>query len=358
MAGPKIFVFAPEKPGELATYEQRLKDLGCEILQGAASWRDPRGNSEDEIAQIGRGSDALMGTSIRSSRVTRKIMEACPDLRIISKFTIGYDDVDVDAATDLGIIVTHGPTEANWGGVAEGTIGIMLTLLKKIRERDEAMKSGDWRTEAQLGTFVGGRLQDGYPGLTIGIVGLGRVGRRLAELLKPWRVRILAYDPYCEMARFTLSGVVRSDLETLLTQSDVISLHCNLNESSRKLINAKTLAMMKKSAILINCSRGGVVDQAALIEALAKDQIAGAGLDVFEKEPLEADSPLRKMGHKVLLSAHVVTGNKNDGVKPGALWAAEAVERALRGELPDNIVNDDVLPRWKQRFINKPIIAV
>lgn len=357
MAKPKIFVFAPEKPGEFASYEQHLTSLGCDITQGAASWRDPRGNSEDEIATIGRGSAAMMGTSIRSSRITRKIMEACPDLRIISKYTIGFDDVDVDAATDLGIIVTHGPTEANWGGVAEGTIGIMLTLLKKIRERDEAMKAGKWRMEDQLGTFIGGRLQDGYEGLTIGIVGLGRIGRRLAELLKPWRVRIQAYDPYCEMARFTLSGVVRTDLETLLRTSDVISLHCSLNDSSRKLMNAQRLAMMKKSAILINCSRGGVVDQAALIDALNRDQIAGAGLDVFEKEPLEADSPLRKMGHKVLLSAHVVTGNKNDGVKPGALWAADAVERALKGELPDNIVNDDVLPRWKQRFINKSLLG-
>lgn len=356
MPKAKLLVFAPEVAGQVSSYEKRLMELGCEIAYGNASWRDPRGNTESEIANMGRGAHAMMGTSIRSSPISRKVLEAAGDqLRIISKFTIGYEDVDVDAATEMGIIVTHGPTEANWGGVAEGTLGIMLTLLKKIRERDEAMKSGEWRTEAQLGTYIGGRLQDGYSGLTIGIVGLGRIGRRIAELLKPWRVRILAFDPFCEMARFTLSGVVRSDLETLLKESDVVTLHCNLNDSSRKLINAKTLALMKKSAILINCSRGGVVDQAALIDALNRDQIAGAGLDVFEKEPLEEDSPLRKMGHKVLLSAHVVTGNKNDGVKPGALWAAEAVELAMRGQLPDNIVNPDVLPRWKQRWINKSL---
>jgi phosphoglycerate dehydrogenase-like enzyme len=356
MAKPKILVFAPEKAGEIASYEQRLIDLGCDLSQGAASWRNPQGNSESEIVQMARGADAMMGTSIRSARITRKIMESAENLRIISKFTIGYDDVDVDAATDLGVIVTHGPTEANWGGVAEGTIGIMLTLLKKIRERDEIVKAGGWRTDDQLGTYIGARLQDGYQGLTIGIVGLGRIGRRLAELLRPWRVRLLCYDPYCEMARFTLSGVIRTDLETLLKKSDVVSLHCNLNETSRKLINAKTLALMKKSAILINCSRGGVVDTAALVAALEKDAIAGAGLDVFEQEPLPADSPLRKLGHKVLLSAHVVTGNRNDGVKPGALWAAQAVELALRGEVPDNVVNPEVLPRWQQRFIRKSLI--
>ena len=352
----RVFAFAPEKPGTFTDSEKKLQALGCEVAQGSASWHTPQGNSEPEMIAASRGSDALMGTSIRSTPITRAIMEASPDLRIIAKYTIGHDDVDVAAATDLGIIVTHSPTEANWGGVAEGSMAMMLAMLKKVRERDEAMKSGKWRSEDLQGTYVGSRMQDGYEGITVGIVGLGRIGRRLSDLLKPWRVRILAHDPFCEPARFTLSGVHRVDLQTLLKQSDVVSLHCTLNESSRKLINARTLALMKPTAILLNAARGGIVDEAALVAAIENGTIAGAALDVFEHEPLSPSSPLLKLGHKVLLSAHMVSGNRASGIKPGAVWAAQNVAAALRGELPENIVNPDVLPRWKQRFIAKPII--
>lgn len=353
----KVFVFAPERPGSFTDSEKRLQAVGCEVAQGSAGWHNPQGNSEAEILAMASGADAMMGTSIRSTPITRTIMETSANLRIVAKYTIGFDDVDLAAATELGIIVTHSPTEANWGGVAEGTMTMMLALLKKVRERDEAMKAGKWRSEELQGTYLGQRLQDGHEGITVGIVGLGRIGRRLADLLKPWRVRILAHDPYCEIARFTLSGVIRSDLETLLKQSDVVTMHCALNETSRKLINARTLAMMKPSAVLINAARGGVVDEKALIVALESGTINAAALDVFEDEPLPASSPLRKLGHKVLLSAHMVSGNRNSGIKPGAIWAAQNVAAALRGEIPENIVNPDVLPRWKQRFINKPIIA-
>ncbi len=353
----KVFAFAPEKPGTFTASEKKLQTAGCEVVQGSAGWHTPQGNSEPEMIAASRGSDALMGTSIRSTPITRAIMQASPDLRIVAKYTIGYDDVDVASATELGIIVTHSPTEANWGGVAEGSMAMMLAMLKKVRERDEAMKGGKWRSEDLQGAYVGSRLQDGYDGLTIGIVGLGRIGRRLADLLKPWRVKILACDPYCEVARFTLSGVHRVDLDTLLRQSDVVSLHCTLNESSQSLINAKTLAIMKPSAILLNAARGGIIDEKALVSALETGVIAGAALDVFEHEPLSPSSPLLKLGYKVLLSAHMVSGNRNSGIKPGAIWAAQNVAAALRGELPENIVNPDVLPRWKQRFIAKAIIG-
>lgn len=352
----KVFAFAPEKPGQFTASEKKLNAAGCTVVQGSAGWHTPQGNSAPEIIAMARGADAMMGTSIRSTPITRAIMEAAPDLRIVAKYTIGYDDVDVAAATELGIIVTHSPTEANWGGVAEGSMAMMLAMLKKVRERDEAMKAGKWRTEDLQGTYLGHRMQDGYEGITVGIIGLGRIGRRLTDLLKPWRVRIIACDPYCEIARFTLSGVERVDLPTLLKQSDVVSVHCTLNESSRHMLNAKTLAMMKPTAIVLNAARGGIIDEAALIDALQRGVIAGAALDVFEDEPLPAGSKLRDLGHKVLLSAHMVSGNHNSGIKPGAVWAAENVLKALRGELPDNIVNPEVLPRWKQRFIQKPIV--
>jgi phosphoglycerate dehydrogenase-like enzyme len=137
---------------------------------------------------------------------------------------------------------------------------MILTLLKKVRERDRTMKEGGWRDAALQGTYLGSRLQDGFQGVTIGIVGLGRIGRRLAELLQPWRVRILACDPYVERARFTLHNVIECDLDTLLAQSDVVTLHVTLTDRSRRLINAKSLARMKRTAVLVNTSRGAVVE--------------------------------------------------------------------------------------------------
>jgi phosphoglycerate dehydrogenase-like enzyme len=357
MGKAKVFVFAPERAQVIGDTLEKLAVAGCEIVQGSASWQTPQGNSENEMAAMARGADALMGTSIRSSPITRRIMEASDNLRIVSKYTIGVDDVDVEAATQLGIIVTHSPTEANWGGVAEGTVAMMLTLLKKVRERDRAMKEGEWRDAALQGTYLGNRLQDGAQGITVGIVGLGRIGRRLAELLQPWRMRILACDPYVERARFTLHNVIECDLDTLLAQSDVVTLHVTLTPTSRRLIDVRALAKMKPTAVLINTSRGAVVEEAALVEALQKGSIAGAALDVFEHEPLAESSPVRRLGDKALLSAHMVTANRGSGLKPGAKMAARCVEAALKGQIPDHIVNPEVLPRWQQRFIRKALIG-
>ncbi|MFM1815513.1 MAG: D-3-phosphoglycerate dehydrogenase [Pseudomonadota bacterium] len=356
MPNAKIFVFAPETTGKVGDTLEKLQDKGCEIVLGNADWHTPKGNNESEMCRLAAGADALMGTSIRSSPISRTVMESSDNLRIVAKYTVGVDDVDIEAATSLGILVTHSPTEANWGGVAEGTITMMLTMLKKVRERDESMKAGNWRDLKLQGTFVGYRFQDEYPGITIGLIGLGRIGRRVAELLKPWRVRILACDPYVERARFTIHGVVQADLDTVLRESDVVSMHVTLNDSSRRMMNAENFAKMKPSAYFINTSRGGAVDEQALIDALKRDVIAGAALDVFEDEPLAKESELRKLGHKVLLSAHMVTSNLNSGIKPGAIWAAECVERALKGEVPDNIINPEVLPRWEQRFRRKALI--
>jgi phosphoglycerate dehydrogenase-like enzyme len=219
------------------------------------------------------------------------------------------------------------------------------------------MKVGGWRDADLQGTYVGARMQDDYEGITIGLIGLGRIGRRVADLLRPWRVRILACDPFVERSAFTLAGVVQSDLDTLLKQSDVVSLHVTLTPSARHIINARTLALMKPSAILINTARGGAVDEKALVAALEEKRIAGAALDVFEDEPLSKTSPLRKMDHRVLLSAHMVTSNRRSGLKAGTVWAAECVTRALRGEVPDNIINPEVLPRWVQRWGGKGVIG-
>lgn len=350
MAKPKIFIFAPvNRMGVNNESYNILEDTGYEIIYGSASWHTPQGDNEDEMCEMARGADALTGGSIKSSPITAKIMDSAPKLRIVAKCSIGVDDVDVDAATQRSILVTHGPTESNWSGVGEGTVAIMLALLKKIRERDEFVKQGKWRDPSLQGICLG-RQQDGYAGITIGIVGLGRTGRRFADLMAPWRVRILAYDPYVEESRFILHNVERVDLQTLLKESDVVSLHVVLTEETRQMIGAEEFSMMKQGAILINTSRGQVVNEKALLQALKSHHLAAAGLDVVEDEPLPADSALLNMGHKVLLSPHMASSNLDNGLKQGIIWANRAVLAALKGEVPEGVYNKAVVPKWLDRF--------
>ena len=351
----KIFIFAPiDETGEC---HRQLEAVGGSLVLGSASWHTPKGNNEGEMCRLAEGAVALMGTSIRSSPITRRILESAgPGLRIVAKFTVGVDDVDVDAATDLGIMVTHAPTESNWGGVAEGAMAMILTVLKKLRERDEAMKGGGWRSPELQGTYLGRRSSDDYPGITVGIIGLGRIGRRLADLLAPWRVRLLACDPYVEPSRFILHNCQQVDLPTLLKESDVVSLHVTLTKETRRFIGTKEFAVMKPSAVFINTSRGQAVDEAALAKALKEGRIAAAASDVFENEPLPADSPLLTLGHKVLLSPHMVSSNQRSGLYPGMMWATRSVLKVLKGEVPDNVFNTEVIPRWRERFGGKLVV--
>src|ERR671923_1181791 len=248
MADARVFVFAPV--ADSGDTHRTLEQSGCGLVLGKASWDTPQGNSEPEMVAMARGCDALMGTSIRNAPISRAIMQSSERLRIVAKYTIGTDDVDVEAATALGILVAHGPTESNWGGVAEGTITMMLTLLKKTRERDRYLKTTTgWRDMKLQGTFVGSREEDGYPGIVLGIIGLGRIGSRVAKLMRPWGMKMIGYDPYVPDSKFQQFGVERvKDLSTLLRQSDVVTLHVVLTKETRHMINAEALAMMKKTA--------------------------------------------------------------------------------------------------------------
>jgi len=357
MPSAKIFVFAPAD--QSGASHKTLEDQGCQLTLGSASWATPQGNNEDEMVRAAADADALIGTSIRSSPITRSIMLASDKLRVVAKYTIGVDDVDVDAATDLGILVTHAPTESNWGGVAEGTFAAMLCLLKRLRERDEHVKAGGWRDESLQGSFLGARDSDGYEGLTVGIVGLGRIGSRLSNLLRPWRPNIIAYDPYVPDSKFAEHGVKRVDYDTLLRESDVVSFHVVLTSETRHMLGEEEMSMMKPSAVLVNTSRGPVVDQAALAQALKDGTIRAAALDVFEDEPLEADSELRSLGHKVLLSPHMVSANTSGGLgglREGISWGTQDVLKALRGETPDHVYNVEVIDRWRGRFGGTSVI--
>jgi D-3-phosphoglycerate dehydrogenase / 2-oxoglutarate reductase len=353
MSKPKILIFAPrEEPLEI---RRKLEGAGCAIAVGDRAWQRPREDHEGELVDAARDAVAMMGTSIRHTPISRRVMEASQRLRIIAKYTVGVDDIDVDAATDLGILVCHSPTESNCFGVAETTMAMMLTILKKVRERDADVRAGKWREPHHATTFIASRVSDDHPGVTVGLVGLGRIGTRVAQLLAPWRVRILAYDPYIEPSRFLLAGARQVDYETLLRESDVVSFHVVLTSETRYMLADAQIGLMKPSAIVINTARGKVVDEAALARAIAAGRLRGAGIDAFEEEPLPEDSPLRRLGDKVLLSPHSAAFNEGGELRPGIVWATRSVLTALSGKVPDNVYNKAVIPRWKERFGDAPI---
>ena len=352
MPKAKVVIFAA---ADTASHED-LRAAGCELVLGRASYEDPTGDPEDKLIAMAAHADALVGTSIKAARISRDVMMVSENLRIIAKYTVGVDEVDVRAATELGIVVTHAPTEANWGGVAESTVTVMLAMLKKVRQRDVFVKAGrGWRHESLLGTYVGPR-EDGYAGITIGIIGLGRIGARFAKLMRPWDMRMIAYDPYVPAERFAELGVERVGLDTLLRESDVVSLHVVLTDETHHMIGARELALMKPSAVLINNSRGPVIDESALIEALEHERIAGAALDVLEKEPVSTDNPLLRMDDRVLITPHMAAGHHGAGLAPGIVWGTRDVFHALRGEVPEHVFNPDGLPRWRERFEGRSLL--
>ena len=353
MSNPKVAIYTPM--GSANRKFSLLEEAGCELSWGDPEWRRAFGANEENVFAITEGREAIIGAVMRGFTFTREFLERQTETRLIAKLTIGYDDIDIDAATDLGILVTHSPTESNWGGVAEGTMAMMLTLLKKVRERDQYVRNGGWRDDSLAGTYLGAR-QDGYEGITVGIVGLGHIGSRLCDLLAPWRVKLIACDPYVDEAKFAHNNVKAVDLETLLRESDVVTIHTNLTSETHHLMNEARFELMKPTAILINAARGPIVEEEALFFALEKQKIAGAALDVFETEPLDLQSPLRGLGDKILVSPHMISGNKGASLKPAVPWTVDNTLAALRGELPRHIVNPEAIPIWRERFGGKSLL--
>jgi len=346
LSRPKVLVYRPvDESGES---HRLLEAAGCEVVVA------PPNADAAAVAVMARGADVLVGATFRGY-MDRAFLTISPRLRLVAKYTIGIDDVDVEAASELGVLVTHSPTEANWGGVAEGALAMMLALLKRVRERDGQVKAGGWREPPIYGTYVGKRA-DGYAGITIGIVGLGRAGSRVADLLKPWSARLLAADPYVDASKFARHGVERTDLDTLLRESDVVTLHCNLTGETRRLIDRRRLGSMKPSAVLINTARGAVVDVDALCDALEARALAAAALDVMPEEPIPRGARILELGDRVLLSPHMIAANQGGTLGAAIPWAAEAALAALRGELPQRIYNTEAAAKWQARFGGRSLL--
>jgi phosphoglycerate dehydrogenase-like enzyme len=343
---PKVLIYRPVD--ESGSSHRDLEAAGCDVIVA------PVNAGRAALVPLARDVDALLGATFRG-QIDRDFLTLSPRLRLVAKYTIGVDDVDVDAASSLGILVTHCPTEANWGGVAEGAVALILAVLKRVCERDAQVRAGGWRDPPIYGTYVGKR-GDGYAGITIGIVGLGRAGSRVADLLKPWGARVLAADPYVDPAEFARHGVERVDLDSLLREADVVTLHCNLTAETRALIDGRRLALLKPTAVLVNTARGAIVDLDALCAALKARALAAAALDVLPEEPPPRDARIFELGNRVLLSPHMIAANQGGTLGAAIPWALEAVLAALRGELPERVYNTEAAAKWRARFGGKALL--
>ncbi len=229
------------------------------------------------------------------TKVTADLLAAGSHLRVIGRAGIGVDNIDVEEATRRGIAVFNAPG-GNTISAAEHTVGVLLALVRKIPWADASMRRGEWDRQRFLGSELRGKA--------LGIVGLGRIGSHVATLARAFGMRVAAYDPFLAEARAQELHVQLMPLDDLLKRSDVVTLHLPLTKETKSLIDRRRIGLMKPTAVLLNCARGGLVDEAALLDALEQGKLAGAAIDVFETEPLPADSPLRKV-ERVILTPHL-----------------------------------------------------
>jgi D-3-phosphoglycerate dehydrogenase len=288
--------------------------------------------TEEELQDEVRDVDALIITSQHS--VTRKVLETAPRLRVVAKYGSrpGVDNVDLAAATERGVVVCYTPG-ANADSVAEHTIALILALLKRVYATASQLKDGQWRDLTSLGQELLGK--------TVGIVGFGTVGRKVAQKIIGFGVDLIVCDPYVAEMDVTAAGAKPVDLPTLMSQSDIVTIHAILNQSTVNLIGERELRLCKKNAHVVNTARGAIIDEAALLKALQEGWIAGVALDVFTEEPPKADHPLLMMD-QVLATPHFASCTV-DAFKKEADTAVSEVRSVLEGKTPRFVANPEVL---------------
>lgn len=309
------------------------------LLKGEAEVIGPqvRSDPKNPLSKLEEADGAIVSSLFPG---TGETFNQAKKLKVIARVGIGYDNIDVEAATARGICVVNTP-DAPTESTAEFTVTLMLATARRLKAADRQLSRGEWGRRPKLMGFD-------LAGKTLGLVGLGRIGGRVAEIAKALGMRVLAFDPYINAERAAALGVeLAPDLSTVLRAADVLSLHAPLTEQTRGLIGTQELTQMKRGSILVNASRGPVVVESALLNALRSGHLSGAGLDVWDPEPPDPDNPLLQMDN-VVVAPHIA-GFTHEGRVRSNPEAVKQVLLALRGEHPTSLVNPAV---WASRREN------
>jgi len=324
-------------------------DIYVEILKNRPDVRLDRleNESPDEVAapilsaahayQVGAARDELA----KHFHVDNDLLRRAPNLLIVSSNGAGFDPVDVDACTAAGVLVVN-QSGGNANSVAEHALAMLLTLSKRILEADRALRrDANVNRNALMGNEAKGK--------TIGIVWIGNVGRRIAELCKGLlHMKVIAYDPFLTPEEIAARGAEKVELDDLMRRADFVSISCPLNKDNRGMIGAQQFALMQPHAFFITTARGFIHDERALYSALREKRIAGAGLDVWDKEPPPPEHPLLQFDN-VLASPHTAGVTKEARENMGRI-AAEQILDALDGKRPPRVINPEVWPAYAKRF--------
>jgi len=280
----------------------------------------------EALKEIIKDYDALVVRS--ATKVTKEVIQAAGKLKVIGRAGVGLDNVDLEAATAKGIIVMNTPA-GNTISTAEHTFSMILTMSRNIAQANASMKKGEWKRSKFMGVELYSKV--------LGIVGFGRIGSEVAKRALSFGMKVLAYDPFLSAQVAEDIGVQVAELKKVLQESDYITVHTPLTDETRHLISDKEFGMMKKNVRLVNCARGGIIDEVALVKAVKEGKVAGAALDVFENEPLSADNDLLKLDN-VITTPHLGASTEEAQVNV-AIEVAEIVRDALLGKGIRNAAN-------------------
>jgi D-3-phosphoglycerate dehydrogenase len=318
-------------------FTQRLHEAGMKVLEGKVDIRVADTGKPDEMLPELVDADGLI---IRIGSIDRETMAAARKLKVIGRPGIGLDNVDVAAATESGIPVVIAPG-ANTRSVAEHALALILASAKDMVNSDRKTRAGDFFDvrNAYKSFELSGKV--------LGLVGYGNIGKELARLCTAIGMKVIVHDPFINPGSIVQGYRYVNRLDQILRDSDVVSLHVPLTEKTRNMIGERELGLMKPSAVLINCARGGVIDEKALIAALGSNRLHGAGLDVFSSEPVAADNPWRDIDN-VIVTPHMA-GQSREAAARASTMAAEGVLAVLNGEKWPHVANREAFehPRWK-----------
>ncbi len=317
----KVFVADKLAPEGIAALEQ-YAELTVDFAPGL------------DLAQAiehARHADAIIVRS--ATKIRGELLDACEKLRVVGRAGIGVDNIDIPSATERGIVVLNTP-DANATTTAELAVAHMFSLSRHIPDADRSVRAGEWTPAKFLGAELTGK--------TVGIVGFGTIGRLFAERCRGLKMKVIGYDPFVTEATFSEHGVEVCELDALLAEADYVSLHCPVTDDTRGLLDARRLGLMKSDARLINCARGGLVDETALAEAVAAGRLGGAALDVFETEP-PVDSPLFAAPN-VFFTPHLGASTHEAQTAVGVQIADQIAAYLIRGEVTNAINIPSVAP--------------